>query len=174
MWAARNGHADCVRLLTNAGAKMDAKSQVREDNLEISAWGDKLFLILFFTSLYASIDLYTLFISSIIRFLYCYNPIYARFRHKQYGYTALIHALCEGHTECLRVLVAAGARVEVKFDVRKLNNRFSKHMVTLHSSWRHGLSETNLCGIFSLSNPFNQVSEWMHAAHLRCSKRRHW
>ena len=29
MWAAEKGHADCVRLLLNAGADQDAKNNVR-------------------------------------------------------------------------------------------------------------------------------------------------
>ena len=68
----------------------------------------------------------------------------------QQGYTALIFAAARGHTECVRLLIDAGADKDTRDSVRRWslicrNSLFYCFFPTLISSLRHSSSTFSIC-----------------------------
>ena len=131
IWAANKGHADCVRLLIDAGADKEAKSEVSARSLHIF----HLCLLLYFLRF----DLCPLSLCSISFLLIFTIKIYNCSTHfpdhflyicwwrrcvgggesdSQGGWTALSIAAARGRTDCARLLLDAGANKEAKINVR--------------------------------------------------------
>ena len=104
--AAENGHTDCVRLLLENIANVEAKNEVRPSHacmiLFVSihvacTWGNN--------SDGRGASIYVANINS---------------THLQDGITALMSSAVHGHSDCVRLLLEGGADKLVKTDVRAL------------------------------------------------------
>jgi ankyrin repeat protein len=125
--AAANGHADCVRLLLNAGVYMDASDFVRPDHRMtvdcILILGSSIMFPVFECEFVEKInsrcDTFGLLLFSLFSFSFR-----LRFRHNdiltcaQEGSTALSYAVEKNHVECVRLLLDAGADKDAHFTVR--------------------------------------------------------
>lgn len=126
--AAANGHADCVRLLLESGADMEAKNNVRAAVAHARVW----FLHEFGNSLQPTSDLndITWFFRNSDRhyhFRHEYfsligrnNAVFVWLKCLQDGNTALVCAATKRHSRCVRLLVDNGAYKEAKNAVRSI------------------------------------------------------
>ncbi len=122
IWAASNGHTDCVRLLVEGGADKDANSSVRH-------WAH-LFTVCFNWSRFCALCLwFYIFVFSAVNDRRL-RVIAAYLFQIQDGCTALIWAASNGHTDCVRLLVEGGADKDAKSTVRHW-----AHLFTVCFNW---------------------------------------
>ena len=124
MWATENGHADCVRLLIDAGANIDATSEMGETALVQAAAEGRTDCVRMLIDAGARMDamdevMYPALIAAAtngrtesVRLLIDAGADIEV--SVLCGWTALTNAADNGHTECARLLIEAGADKEAK------------------------------------------------------------
>ena len=112
IWAAVEGHPDCVRVLMEAGADIDAAGIVRSCFFEFLLFSS--FICFQDTPLRKSLT------SSSCVSLVLSDRGTPHFCQPQDEWTALIWAASFGHTDCVRLLVEGGADKNAKNSVRLL------------------------------------------------------
>jgi hypothetical protein len=135
--AAVNGQADCARLLIDAGADKEAKTNVRRASVLISLlflhfnFSQQLF-VLFAFSLPVSIHKFRfdflLFLHVNRNFLFSVMPCLSRGGiDSQSGSTALIIAAANASADCARLLIDAGTDKDVRNNVLCFISCFCLH-----------------------------------------------
>lgn len=112
MHAALKGHLDCVRLLIDYEADLDAIDCVRQkENAQFAFYFGTQNLIV-----YRPISNSNCTMNSPL--MICTHAVYFCICHTQQKQTALIHAARETHIECVRMLVEADADLDAIDGVR--------------------------------------------------------
>ena len=102
LWAAGNGQLDCMRLLLDAGADKDAKSNVRRA-LSVGAF--------FLKSIGVTIRIVCNVLVHLIHNDVSAQPLFpaATLQYSQRGWTAMMYAARDGHANCVHLLLDVGA-----------------------------------------------------------------